>query len=86
MVGKRPWTSGSGNANGHDKNASKNGSIKKQPIGLRFQDVSNKILEDQRREDIKNLLIDGMDRDVLERYRKTPDEVRRHHPFQVLDY
>jgi hypothetical protein len=81
MVGKRRPFTGNGNANGKGKNAISDDSTRKKPIGLRFQDVSTKALEDQRREDIKNLLIEGMERDILEEYRKSADEVNSHHQF-----
>jgi hypothetical protein len=65
MVGKRAWTKvGKGD---------KNGTLK--PSIARFQDASHKAVEDDRREQIKNRLIDGVEREALEHYRKSEDEV-----------
>jgi hypothetical protein len=83
MVGKRRPFTGNGNANGKGKDATEDNSTRKKPIGLRFQDISNQVLEDRRREDIKNLLIDGMERNVLEGYRKSADEVNFPHQSSV---
>lgn len=70
MVNKRAWTSGPVG----DKK--KNGNLK--PAIARFQDASNKAVEDDQREQIKNKLIDGVEREALEHYRKSKDEVIIH--------
>ena len=51
----------------------KNGNIK--PAVARFQDASYKAVEDDQREQIKNRLIDGVEREALEHYRKSKEEV-----------
>jgi hypothetical protein len=76
MVGKRTWA---GMGNGGAKN---NGNIK--PAVARFQDASNKAVEDNRREQIKNRLIDGVEREALEHYRKSKDEVSSLYTFTQL--
>ncbi|KAE9979288.1 hypothetical protein EG328_001011 [Venturia inaequalis] len=68
MVGKRVWTSGP------DGDKKKNGNLK--PAISRFQDASNKAVEDDQREQIKNKLIDGVEREALEHYRKSKDEIK----------
>lgn len=45
------------------------------PAAFRFQDVSNRALEDERRNQIKNKLIDAVKGDELESLRKSDDEV-----------
>jgi hypothetical protein len=78
MVGKRNWPTGFGdgrkgdNAKKEDKDSTHQ---RIKPAALRFQDASNKALEDERREQIKNRLIDSVERDQLEEYRKSKDEV-----------
>jgi hypothetical protein len=69
MVGKRTWTSGP------DGDGKKKGNLK--PAIARFQDASQKAVEDDQREQIKNRLIDGVEREALEEYRKSEDEVSR---------
>lgn len=46
------------------------------PAAFRFQDASNKALEDQRRNQLKCKLIDTVKADQLEKYRKSEDEVQ----------
>jgi hypothetical protein len=67
MVGKRTWTSGL-NGDGKKKSHPK-------PAVARFQDALHKAVEDDQREQIKNRLIDGVEREALEEYRKSKDEV-----------
>lgn len=76
MVGKRVWTSGP------DGDKKKNGNLK--PAISRFQDASNKAVEDDQREQIKNKLIDGVEREALEHYRKSKDEVSIHPVLRVF--
>jgi hypothetical protein len=71
MVGKRPWT---GRPKGPEPKD--DAATRKRLIGLRFQDITSKALEDSRREEIKESLIEGMERDVLEGYRKSEDEIK----------
>ena len=50
---------------------------RKLPLNMRFRDAADMAVEDQRREEIKKKLIHGIDRDSLETYRKSHDEVCR---------
>lgn len=50
------------------------------PAVFRFQDATNKAIEDQRRKNIKDKLIDAVKGDELEQYRKSEDEVRSDTP------
>lgn len=45
------------------------------PAVFKFQDITNKAIEDQRREHIKKKLIDAVKGDELEQFRKSDDEV-----------
>jgi hypothetical protein len=67
MVGKCAWTTmalGDGKHRSHLK-----------PSAARFQDATHKAVEDDQREQIKTRLIDGVEREALEGYRKSTDEV-----------
>lgn len=46
------------------------------PAAFRFQDASNKALEDERRNHLKHKLIDTVKADQLEKYRKSEDEIK----------
>lgn len=66
-----------GNGNGPAKSDNKNGNQNRpKPAVFRFQDITNKALEDQRREHIKNKLIDAVKGDELETYRKNENELK----------
>lgn len=74
MVGRRTlnaFENGKGKSNNNSQHRAK-------PVVLRFQDASNKALEDERRTQIKNKLIDAVKGDELEAYRKSDDEVCYH--------
>lgn len=43
---------------------------------MRFKDAARTALEDQRREELKNALLQGIDRNQLEEYRKSEDELK----------
>jgi cation diffusion facilitator family transporter len=67
-----------GNSNGtkrfqsHDQGA-------RRPVPTRlfgFHDATRTALEDARREELKNALLEGIDRDALERFRKSPEELK----------
>lgn len=77
MVGRRGLNA-FGNGTGPAKSKSKDGSnpYRPKPVAFRFQDASNKAMEDQRRDHIKNKLIDAVKGDELETFRKSEDEVR----------
>lgn len=42
---------------------------------FRFRDIANTAMEDRRREELKRQLLEGVDREGLEKYRKSDDEV-----------
>jgi len=46
------------------------------PRPLRFRDLANLALEDQRMQELKNLIKDGIDADDWESFRKSDEEVR----------
>lgn len=71
MVGRRGVNAFGSGRKKDDKSRSK-------PAAFRFQDASNKALEDKRRKELKEKLIDAVKGDELEQYRKSEDEVRNH--------
>lgn len=77
------FASGVGGQHSVNRNADDNNNRPK-PAALRFQDVSNKALEDERRNQIKNKLIDAVKGDELENYRKSDKEVRTPPPFSSM--
>lgn len=82
MVGRRTLKAfGDGSAKGK-KDANP---YRPKPAAFRFQDASNKALEDERRNHLKHKLIDTVKADQLEKYRKSEDEVQRSpSPFDSL--
>jgi len=78
MVGKRTWASNNGLRNGYATSQDKdvNGSARLRPAAVKFKDAADKALEDERREEIKNRLIEGVERDGLEKYRKSKEEIK----------
>lgn len=66
-------------ANGNDAangDAGANGDAKPRPRIWRFKDAANTALEDKRREDLKKALLTGIDRDGLEKFRKSDEELK----------
>ncbi|QIX02126.1 hypothetical protein AMS68_007643 [Peltaster fructicola] len=59
--------------NGH---SGQNGDVKPRPNLFRFKDAATTALEDQRREELKKALLHGIDRDQLEQYRKSDEELK----------
>lgn len=79
MVGRRALQAfGNGkSSSGHIHKQTKGSNpYKPKPTAFRFQDAANAAVEDQRRNQIKNNLIDAVKGDELESYRKSDDEVR----------
>lgn len=67
-----------GHANGGDKKLSQNGDIdlgRPRPRVFQFQDAVDVAVEDQRRDELKQKLLEGVDRKAWERFRKSKDEV-----------
>lgn len=84
MVGKRSWASTNGQKGGEDtvrKELNGRGledgpKPRVKPAFLRFQDASNKALEDDRRAKIKDKLLEEVAREQFERYRKSDEEIK----------
>jgi hypothetical protein len=88
MVGKRRNL-----LNGHNSNGSHNASHKYQRVDLeagyagidpikprqRFRDLIDQTLKDNRANDMKRKLIDSIDHEALEIYRKSDESVSRNH-------
>ena len=70
-----------GHANGNGSNDSldvergPNGNARKRPDMFRFRDAATAALGDKRRQDLKDSLLKGVDREGLEKFRKSDDEV-----------
>lgn len=60
-------------SNGHSK---QNGDARKRPDIFRFKDAASTAVDDERREELKNTLLKGIDRDELEQFRKSDDELK----------
>jgi hypothetical protein len=81
MPGKRAWASANGVEDGaaarprhlHRNTTGSPGRISK-PRLFQYADI---IAEEQQREDLKNKLLKAVDRDDLEKYRKSDEEVLR---------
>ncbi|KAK0894018.1 hypothetical protein LTR02_012515 [Friedmanniomyces endolithicus] len=63
---------GNGNGNGNQQN----GNAKPRPKMWSFRDAANTALEDARREELKKALLHGINRDELEHFRKSDDELK----------
>jgi len=62
-----------GNENG---NGGENGNAKPRPNMWRFRDAANTALQDSRRDELKKALLTGIDRDGLEKFRKSDEELK----------
>jgi cation diffusion facilitator family transporter len=67
----RYYTSANGNSNG-----GANGDARPRPRVWRFKDAAVTALEDHRREKLKKELLVGVDREALEKFRKSDDELK----------
>ena len=67
--GIHAFANGNGDVNG-------NGDAKPRPQIWRFKDAANTALEDKRREDLKKALLAGIDREGLEKFRKSDKELK----------
>lgn len=78
MVGRRALHAfGDGKSSGHSqKQINGSNPYKPKPAAFRFQDAANAAVEDERRNKIKNSLIDAVKGDELETFRKSDEEVR----------
>ncbi|KAK5172621.1 uncharacterized protein LTR77_002741 [Saxophila tyrrhenica] len=73
----------SGHQNGHANSKArsrsyngKDGDVRPRPRIWRFKDAAMTALEDKRREDLKNKLLSGVDREGLEQFRKSDDQLK----------
>lgn len=66
--GNKPHTNG-------DLESGQLGGAKPRPTLFRFRDAANTALEDKRREDLKKKLLEGVNREQLEEFRKSDEEV-----------
>ena len=58
-------------------NGQANGDARPRPKVWRFKDAANTALEDVRREELKKALLTGVDRDALEKFRKSDEELKQ---------
>ncbi|KAK5136482.1 hypothetical protein LTR08_003127 [Meristemomyces frigidus] len=66
-----------GYANGNDdQDGQLNGDAKPRARIFNFKELATTALEDQRREDLKKALLEGIDRNQLEKFRKSDDELK----------
>ncbi|KAK4890817.1 hypothetical protein LTR27_010518 [Elasticomyces elasticus] len=63
-------------ANGNTNGNHHNGNAKPRPKVWSFKDAANTALEDKRRDDLKKALLTGINRDELEKFRKSDDELK----------
>lgn len=81
MVGKRDFASGNGFADtveqavGNGSAAQKDDRSRPRPKIFKYQDAVNSAVEDSRREELKNHLLSGVNREGWENFRKSPEEV-----------
>nr|POE92993.1 metal tolerance protein 3 [Quercus suber] len=54
-----------------------NGDAKPRPRIWRFKDAANTVMEDRRRDQLKSALLEGIDREQLEKFRKSDDELKQ---------
>ena len=60
----------------HSARSLANGSGKPKPNLWRFRDAANTVMEDRRREELKEAILHGINRDELEDYRKSDEELK----------
>ena len=73
MVGRRHnLTSANGNAKQRHEDIETG---RQKPTAARFRDAAHVSLIDRRREELKRKLKEGIDREWLHKYRKSPEEV-----------
>ncbi|CAN8101974.1 unnamed protein product [Discula destructiva] len=76
MVGRRTFNAfGNGRGSNHPKPNGGN-PYKPKPTAFRFKDAASKATEDERRNHIKDTLIDAVKGDELESFRKSDDELK----------
>jgi len=66
-----------GNARPDPTKRGQNGNARPRPNILRFRDAADSALQDKRRDELKKTLLTGIDRDQLEKYRKSDDELKQ---------
>lgn len=65
-----------GNAQNGDARPRPDGSARPRPDVWRFRDAAMTALEDKRREELKKTLLEGVDREELEKFRKSDEELK----------
>lgn len=75
MVGRRGLAALGTSHSTSSKYKKENNPFRPKPTAFKFQDVTNKAMEDERRNQMKNKLIDSVKGDELELFRKSDDEV-----------
>ena|ERR1700759_245134 len=84
MVGKRAWATANDAAHENGPASHRKpkrplmespGSRNEQPRLFQFSDAADLALEEQRRDELKNRLLKAVDRENLEKFRKSDDEV-----------
>lgn len=67
-----------GNANGDARRRPElmNGASRPKPRLWRFKDAANTVMEDRRREELKNAILHGIHRDQLEKFRKSDEDLK----------
>lgn len=75
--GLQNQANGNGTANGFGNN---------KPRLWRFRDAANTALQDKRREELKTALLEGIDRDSLEQYRKSDEELKQIKDKKIRKY
>nr|OQO26190.1 hypothetical protein B0A51_08302 [Rachicladosporium sp. CCFEE 5018] len=63
-----------------------NGNAKPRPDVWRFKDAANHALADKRRDDLKKALVEGIDRQELEKFRKSDDELKEIKDNKIRKY
>ena len=76
MVGKRSLPTKGLSKDFEDDGKDEEAGVVKRPRALRFRDMANIAVEDQRMQEIKKNLKEGIDHDSWEDFRKTDEEVR----------
>jgi len=67
-----------GEARSSDSGArGQNGDARPRPNIFRFRDAANSALQDKQRDELKKTLLTGIDRDQLEKYRKSDDDLKQ---------
>lgn len=75
-AGGRPLSSSGDLEQGPNGYQGANGNARPRPNAWRFRDAVHTAVEDARREELKKALLDGVDRDALEKFRKSDEQLK----------